>query len=891
MSYAESVEQATHIIKQQTILIQRNLAQRKLMDALKHVSVMLTELRNPTLTPKQYYELYILVYDALSILSLYLVENHPKRHHLADLYELVQYAGNILPRLYLMITVGTAFLQIKDSPMEEILKDMIEMCKGVQNPVRGLFLRYYLSQRTRDWLLPDTLPSETKEGESSTQEPKNGLENTNKVFNVGFIINNFIEMNKLWVRLQHYGPLKERELRTRERKELQILIGSNLVRLSQVLEDDCEMYCDLILPQLLEQIIQCRDVVSQEYLLDVICQVFPDEFHMATLSTLLETTLKLNPDVSINKVVSALITRFIGYKDRQTGDVKTIRETFKQLSLKESKKHPEHVTNGDLFFVLWKYLEQLIDQRPDLPLAELFPLVQGILKLSLAWYPDDISNMECLFNFTVKRSQENGGPEMNSDCEYLFEDLLLSLSSNPIFYRVLTECGSYQKLLSLQNVSLQKVVVNRILDEIFKANVRISMKAHLDRILLICESIIKVNNPKLHMLPHDDNEQRNPEEDGTSSLLNAEQEKLAQLVHICYHNSIEKHVELLLTCKSWFYQGGIRLRYTYPAVIASFWKLIRKADIKKKRYTSREKRYQQLIKQLFKYTSRCLNDLFNAVGNSCSDMIFKLNLQTAAIADHLGLSEISFDFFTQAFAIFEESLNDSRTQFQAIVNMAQVLQKTRSLYVDNYYDTLITRCTLYGSKLLKKQDQCRAVYLCSHLWWATEIPLIGEEEGITDTFFREGKRVLECLQRSLRVADSIMDNVQSSQLMVEILNRCCYYFVHGDESVTHVGTKYINGLIELIQTNLKSLKMEESVKVTDDSSIKSPSSPTIAVGIDGTFILLLSSPSATVATVSNKIANLQVSSLVPMVTDYLERTLRYIEDQKLVDDRFKAIIM
>ena len=44
-------------------------------------------------------------------------------------------------------------------------------------------------------------------------------------------------MNKLWVRLQHQGHSSERELRYRERKELKILVGSNLVRLSQIIDD------------------------------------------------------------------------------------------------------------------------------------------------------------------------------------------------------------------------------------------------------------------------------------------------------------------------------------------------------------------------------------------------------------------------------------------------------------------------------------------------------------------------------------------------------------------------------------------------------------------------------------------------------------------------------
>ncbi|KAK3045697.1 retromer complex subunit Vps35, partial [Teratosphaeriaceae sp. CCFEE 6253] len=66
------------------------------------------------------------IFDALRHLSVYLRDSHPV-NHLADLYELVQYAGNVVPRLYLMITVGTVYMSIPDAPVKEIMKDMMEM--------------------------------------------------------------------------------------------------------------------------------------------------------------------------------------------------------------------------------------------------------------------------------------------------------------------------------------------------------------------------------------------------------------------------------------------------------------------------------------------------------------------------------------------------------------------------------------------------------------------------------------------------------------------------------------------------------------------------------------------------------------------------------------------
>jgi hypothetical protein len=111
------------------------------------------------------------------------------------------------------------------------------------------------------------------------------------------------------------------------------------------------------------------------------------------------------------------------------------------------------------------------------------------------------------------------------------------------------------------------------------------------------------------------------------------------------------------------------------------------------------------------------------------------------------------------------------------------------------YDTLVSKCALYGSKLLKKPDQCRAVYIASHLWWATEIQARGEDETKDNDLFKDDERVLVCLQRALRVADGCMDVAVS----VEILNRYLYFFDRGSKTVT---VKYIKGLIDLIQTNL-----------------------------------------------------------------------------------------
>jgi vacuolar protein sorting-associated protein 35 len=90
---------------------------------------------------------------------------------------------------------------------------------------------------------------------------------------IGFVLTNFIEMNKLWVRLQHQGHSRERDKREHERRDLRILVGTNLVRLSQLDGVDLNMYQQTILPSILEQVVNCKDVIAQEYLMEVVIQV------------------------------------------------------------------------------------------------------------------------------------------------------------------------------------------------------------------------------------------------------------------------------------------------------------------------------------------------------------------------------------------------------------------------------------------------------------------------------------------------------------------------------------------------------------------------------------------------------------------------------------------
>jgi vacuolar protein sorting-associated protein 35 len=87
----------------------------------------------------------------------------------------------------------------------------------------------------------------------------------------------------LWVRLQSPGAFKDKKTREKERLDLRILVGTNLVRLSQLEGLDIQEYKNHGLPRILEEIISCKDVIAQSYLMDCIIQVFPGISYYVTL--------------------------------------------------------------------------------------------------------------------------------------------------------------------------------------------------------------------------------------------------------------------------------------------------------------------------------------------------------------------------------------------------------------------------------------------------------------------------------------------------------------------------------------------------------------------------------------------------------------------------------
>ncbi|EGN92708.1 hypothetical protein SERLA73DRAFT_117008 [Serpula lacrymans var. lacrymans S7.3] len=865
------ISEALNTVKIQVQQMKRHLDSDDIMDALKSASLMLAELRTSSLSPKQYYELYMAVFDALRHLSNYLYDAHTQsRHHLADLYELVQYAGNIIPRLYLMITVGSVYMSIPEAPVKEIMKDMMEMSRGILHPIRGLFLRHYLSGQTRDHL-----PIGTDNG------PAGNLQDS-----INFVLTNFVEMNKLWVRLQHQGHSRDREKRELERKELRILVGTNLVRLSQLDGVDLDMYQQLILPSILEQVVNCKDVIAQEYLMEVVIQVFTDEFHLHTLGPFLSATAQLHSKVNIKQIVIALIDRLAAYAAREAENedpdetkqqeeaaakrlaekVKTqklraresgnavvadvthdgdawgaphspVVATEKQMSalsmngtngtsedMTEKGKEKEALPvkkfrgvpeNVQLFEVFWTQVVELIKARPDLSIQDITALLVSLTNLSLSCYPDRLEYVDQVLNFAHDKIKEFGespdlhAPQTTSNLAALLVAPINSYQS----VLTLLAIPRYVPLLTQQLFSTRRSIAHSIISSVLKNETIIEAPEDVNGVLELCHVLIKDQSDSAAgsaaaSLSGGAKETRRQ---GPYHLeredLAEEQGWVARMVHLFRAESLDVQFELLQMARKHFEAGGERMRYTFPALITSSIKLCR-------RYKQREHLeddWETKVSAIIKFVRQLISILSTQV--EAPSIALRLFLLAAQISDECGFEDLTYDLYVQAFTVYEDSISESRAQLQAITLIIGTLQGARVFGVDNY-DTLITKAALHGAKLLKKPHQATAVHLASHLWWQEAIieedspkeaekPMSKEEGDSAKAYpHQDSKRVLECLQKSLRIANSAIEEIVTIQLYCDTLDQYLYYL---DRGAPAVAPKFVNSLVELITSSIDNI--------------------------------------------------------------------------------------
>ena len=801
-----NLEKGLKKIKEQSFHINSAIEKNNLRQCLKEAFIMLCELRTNELSPKNYYNLYISVVDVMLNLKNYMIEEINRGRRLIDLYDDVQQAQYVIPRFYLMITVGSIYIEKEPRSTRIIIYDMLGLVKSVQNPIKGLFLRNYLLKMIKD-KLPDKDNVYLREGASFEDSLK-------------FIIENMEEMNRLWIRLSS-GAGSEKMRREKERDELKILIGESMNKLSSLENLSIDLYEKNVLPRLLDIIINSKDKLCQQYLMECIIHAFPDSYNVKCMERLLDAISYLEPGVDIGIIFVSLMQKLGNYFGRQDNNTEDNKD--KEIFELAKNIYPILLRNFN------GYMNQnLNSNNKSFDLNKLLGLVLSFMKFALQCSPPEQKTQSINNIFSLALDLSNKQPnKLDDDCINKIGLLLIEpLNSGINIFRM----NDFIPLMNFLNYQNKKHLGIKLIETLIKE--ADSEKSTMEKI----SDLDSLDNVLRYIQPLLGDTRDSVQED--ESTYEYEQTIVSKLVYIIRTKNPEIIYRILGDLKNIFSHGGInRRRYTLPPLASRIIQFCHditicyesKLDLipEKKKNNKYVKEiidsldiskvqnddiFYKLILNLYKL----LTETIDLISQEQPELAFKLFLQSASQANSINCNKEKFqdsctNFIKNALNIFEEGRYNQNKRYDMLVQISSLLM-TLSINKD-VIGTILEELVKGSQKMVQREDQCKAMLILSQLYFS---------------IFKDEKQVMECLNKARRFADFAMTNPRNLVLFIDYLNKILY-FIEQEEKVIDIKPEQIEDVIELIRGHIRTIKNIPSDDISFLENIETYFKNTIAV--------------------------------------------------------------
>jgi len=241
--------------------------------------------------------------------------------------------------------------------------------------------------------------------------------------------------------------------------------------------------------------------------------------------------------------------------------------------------------------------------------------------------------------------------------------------------------------------------------------------------------------------------------------------------------------------------GPLRLPHTLPPLVFQAYQLARRFHQAKEE----DDKWDPKVEKIFKFCHSTVSALVKA---EMAELPLRLFLQGAQACNTINFANhetVAYEFMSQAFSLYEDEISDSRAQLAAITLIIATFQQMTCFSEENH-DPLRSQCALAAAKLLKKPDQCRGVLAVSHLFWS------GASRATGGKPTKDGKKVVDCLKKALKIAKQCMDAAVQVQLLVEILNHYVLFYEAGNKNIT---IEMINEILGLVGSEMDILDQGE----------------------------------------------------------------------------------
>ena len=770
-------------IKAQSFHIHTSIEKNNLRQCLKETYSMLSELRTNALTPKNYYHLFTTVFDEMIIVENFFSEEIKRGRKVRDIYDSVQQAVYLIPRLYLMITAGSLVMENEPKSANEIIFDLLGMIKGVQNPIRGLFVRYYLLKRIKD-KLPDKDNVYLQEG--------GNFDDTLK-----FLLQNMDEMNRLWIRLGSDVLGNEKVLRDKERVELKILVGESINRLSSLDGLTLEIYEKEVLPAIFKIILDSNDILSQQYLMECIIHAFSDSYNVKCIELILDTLSRLNSGVDIKGLFISLMEKL----------AKFITDNSGEDASEEAKKLVSNATS--VYPILVQYFDRLQKETmmlgENMDILKLLDLNIAFMKFSIKCKDNDVlASINHILTSTLGCLRQINRRLSGDGIKRLSKLLAVPLESEHSLF----DMTDFDGLILFLDYNSRKNVGLKIIESLYKSN----SKEKLDSVEKV-QKLLKLIRPLIV-----DAEDALEEDDYT---FEREQNEVGKMIFVVNSQDPEIVYEIYGELKNVFVEGGAKRRIiTLPSlancIIAFSHKLslaydnksgLISEEIKESSYVNEsinsidiskidgDETFYKLMLNIYKL----LNEVILLISQENPENALKLYLASASQVNSILSARNNFEeacasFMNAAMNIYQEGKYDQNLKYSLLTQIAGYLLSFTILGNENV-ENIIKILMESGTKMVKRGDQFNSMLIIGEIYYSV---------------IKDGNKVNDCINKARKYADFAMTNPQNLTLFVELLNKFLFYADKGDEIIA-IKPEQIDDIIELIRNHIQTIKNEVSV--------------------------------------------------------------------------------
>ena len=768
-------------VKAQSFHIRTSIEKNNLRQCLKETHTMLAELRNEDLSPKNYYHLFTAVFDEMLVVEDFFKEEIKRGRKAHDVYDSVQQAKYLIPRLFLMIIAGGLTMEGDPTTMEEITTDLLGMIKGVQNPTRGLFTRYFLLKRLKD-KLPD----------KDDDELGIKFEDTLK-----FILQNLEEMNRLWIRISSDVEGSEKLLRDKERVELKILVGESINRLASLDSLTMDIYEKEVLPNLIQIILESNDVLSQQYIMECIIHAFSDTYNIKCIELILNTFSRLLPEVDIKELFISLSEKLAKFISIHSGQDAT--EEDKQLVSSAIGVYPILVQYFD------KLQKETFMQALDMNVNKLLVLNTAFMKFATKCTDNDImSSINHILTSTLQCLKQYNKELSSDDIKQLNKLLEVPLQSNFSLF----EMVDFGELISFMDYANRRHLSLNIIQSLSNPE----SKEKLDSGEKI-EKLLKLIKPLI-------TESEDAEEEDKYTFEYGQRE-LCKMIHIAKSEDPHAVLQIYDCFKNIFVEGDAkRQKITLPALASCIISFCHKVTLgydnknnliseeaKKNLYTKESMEAFDISKiesnedfnKLMLDVYKVLNELNALIAVNEPETALKLNLLCASQVNSIQSDRNNFEqacvtFINAALQIYQDQKYDEDLKYHFLSQICGYLLNLKILSKENM-EKFIKILLDSTNKMVKRGDQFNAMINIGQIYY---------------TVFKDEKKVVDCIHKARKFADFAMTNPQNLILFVDLLNRF-FYFINAEEELVQIQAEQVNEIIELIKNHIQTIKHEVSI--------------------------------------------------------------------------------